>query len=167
MRDSRGRWCGLGVRSVRGVQAWRAHGDERVRAARVDRDGGWGRELGAGANALAVAITASGECGGHLGGEVDNADAVGVVLLRCASREGTTLNEMTLTGKAVRIGRPGVCKRRSTHHNEGKSVVRVESDVVRPTEIAGKRGDLPVDQVKSADAVVNTILWCIIYGRTR
>ena len=60
------------------------HHDERERATRVDRDAPRFVELGACAFAVEVASSAAtGECGDVIGGEVETADIVGVVVLRC------------------------------------------------------------------------------------
>ena len=58
------------------------HHDERERAARVDRDVTQVVELGAGADAVAEAWGAAGECGGLPGGNVDTADALVPNILR-------------------------------------------------------------------------------------
>ena len=93
------RWervCGLGLLRVRGEsdpRGWRgvrercgrgAHRHEREPAVRGDRDAAGIVELGAGADAVANARSAgAGERGGRLGGDVDAANAVVALVLRC------------------------------------------------------------------------------------
>ena len=62
-----------------------AHRDERITAARLDRDATRVIEPGAAAGAVEVASTraAAGERGGRPGGDVDTADPVVVTVLRC------------------------------------------------------------------------------------
>ena len=66
------------------VQARGSHRDERVTAARVDRDAARVLELGAVAGAVEEANrAAAGEGGGHPSGDVDTADTVVINVLRC------------------------------------------------------------------------------------
>ena len=66
------------------VQARATHPDERITAARVDRDADRAVELGAAAGAVAEATrAAAGERGGRPGGDVDTADTVVATVLRC------------------------------------------------------------------------------------
>ena len=66
------------------VQARATHPDERITAARVDRDANRAVELGAAAGAVEEATgAAAGERGGRPGGDVDTADPVIEKLLRC------------------------------------------------------------------------------------
>ena len=70
--------------TTRGCRGAGTHRDERERATRVDRDAPRFVELGACAFAVEVASSAAtGECGDVIGGEVETADIVGVVVLRC------------------------------------------------------------------------------------
>ena len=65
-----------------GVRGRATHRDECEGAARVDRDASRVPELGARAGAVAGASrAAAGEGGGRPGGDVDTADAVGVIVL--------------------------------------------------------------------------------------
>ena len=60
------------------------HRDEREAAAWVDRDAGRVMEPGAAAGAVEVAtVAAAGERSGRPGGDIDTADAVAVIALRC------------------------------------------------------------------------------------
>ena len=66
------------------VQARAMHPDEREGAARVDRDASRVLEPGAAAGAVEEALgAAAGEGGGRPGGDVDTADAVVAMALRC------------------------------------------------------------------------------------
>ena len=67
-----------------------AHRDERIAAARVDRDAS--REVEPGAATVAVeeaSRAAAGEGGGRPGGDVDTANAMIVTVLRCIMEEHT------------------------------------------------------------------------------
>ena len=75
--------------AIRGMARWGGcgggtHRDERVAAARVDRDATRVIELGDSAGAVAEASrAAAGERGGRPGGDSDTADTVIVTVLRC------------------------------------------------------------------------------------
>ena len=73
-----------GVQGMRRIQARHAHRDERIAAARVDRDASGVIKLGDSAVAVEEASrAAAGERGGHPGGDVDTADTVATTFLRC------------------------------------------------------------------------------------
>ena len=66
------------------VQARATHRDERITAARVDRDASRVMEPGAAAGAVEEALgAAAGEGGGRPGGDIDTADPVVAMALRC------------------------------------------------------------------------------------
>ena len=66
------------------VQARATHPDERITAARVDGDADRVLEPGAAAGAVEEASrAAAGERGGRPGGDVDTADPVADIVLRC------------------------------------------------------------------------------------
>ena len=66
------------------VQARGLHRDERITAARIDRQFNRVRELGADAGAVEEALgAAAGEGGGPSGGDLDTANAVVILVLRC------------------------------------------------------------------------------------
>eukprot|EP00964_Phaeocystis_antarctica_P159140 scaffold130073_cov44-Phaeocystis_antarctica.AAC.1 len=66
------------------VQARGTHRDERITAARLDRDATRVVEPGAAAGAVEEALgAAAGERGGRPGGDVDTADTVVRLVLRC------------------------------------------------------------------------------------
>merc|ERR1740124_1521664 len=111
--------------------------DERITAARVDRDAGRAVELGAAAGAVEEASrAAAGERGGRPGGEVDTADTV-VAMLR-DEREG-----------AARVDRDA-----SRLIELGAAAGAVE-EAIRAA--AGERGGRPGGDVDTADAVVITV----------
>ena len=71
------------------MQERHTHRNERKRAGRVDCDVARLEELGAGADVVAEASGAAGERGSLPGGaDVDTADAVAVILLRCIMKWG-------------------------------------------------------------------------------
>ena len=96
--------------------AGRSHRNERKRAAWVDRDVCRAFEPGAGGGAVAEARSAiASERGGRAGGEVDAANAVVGIILRCSTwgrgvAAGTdTLRTETRHGAIAARSRPGVC----------------------------------------------------------
>jgi hypothetical protein len=84
------------------------HCDERKGATRVDRDAMREVEQGAGAVAVAEAWGAADERGGRPGGDVDAADAVVVIVLRCIMEEHTDQAAKQMTrcggGHEARLG---------------------------------------------------------------
>ena len=73
-----------------GVRARHMHRNEREGAARVDGDAARVMELGAAAGAVEEASrAAAGERGGRPGGDVDTADIVVAIVLRCMMRKHT------------------------------------------------------------------------------
>ena len=72
------------------VQARATHPNERITAARVDRDADRVIELGAAAAAVEQALgAAAGERGGRPGGDVDTAEPVVALVLRCITITST------------------------------------------------------------------------------
>ena len=80
-------------RGAERVQARATHPDERITAARVDGDADRVLELGDAAGTVEEATgAAAGERGGRPGGDVDTADAVVMLVLRCIMK-GHTLRK--------------------------------------------------------------------------
>eukprot|EP00964_Phaeocystis_antarctica_P098557 scaffold64565_cov62-Phaeocystis_antarctica.AAC.1 len=138
-----------------------AHRDERITAARLDRDAKRGLELGTAAGAVAEASrAAAGERGGRSGGDVDTADPLAGV--PCAGWRDTRVR-----------GRP-------THRDEREGAARVDRDATRVLEpgaaagavaeatraAAGERGGRPGGDVDTADPLVAIVLRCIIGEHT-
>ena len=78
-------------RDARGAGGTDTHSNERKGAARVDCDTSWAVELCVGADGVVVEPinAAAGEGGGRPGGDVDTADPVVAIVLRCIRHEHT------------------------------------------------------------------------------
>ena len=141
------------------VQARATHRDERITAARVDGDAKRVIELGDSAGAVEEALgAAAGERGGRPGGEVDTADTVVAIALRCIMGEHTEEELNRTSGRAVwcgsRCGTYAVCEAgvpsagwrdarirgRPTHRYEREAAARVDRDGMRGIEPGAAAG---------------------------
>ena len=149
-----------GVQGMQRVQARGTHRDERILAARLDRDATRVVELGDSAVAVEEATgAAAGEGGGCPVGDVDTANAVIVIVLRCIMG-GHTEEELNRNGLATQCvvetgAQPlyAVCEAgvpsagwrhagvwgRPTHRDEREGAARVDRDapgVVEPGTVS-------------------------------
>eukprot|EP00964_Phaeocystis_antarctica_P043813 scaffold25138_cov70-Phaeocystis_antarctica.AAC.1 len=160
-----------------------AHRDERITAARLDRDAIRVIELGAAAGAVAEASrAAAGERGGRPGGDVDTADTLEELVNRRSVRTGNRCGTYAVCEAGVPSAgwRDAGVRGRPTHRYEREGAARVDRDATRVIEVgaaagavakatraaAGERGGRPGGDVDTADTLVANVLRCIIGEHT-
>eukprot|EP00964_Phaeocystis_antarctica_P015661 scaffold8663_cov69-Phaeocystis_antarctica.AAC.1 len=179
--------CRESKRDAASLSQRHAHRDERITAARLDRDATRGMEPGAAAGAVAEATigAAAGERGGRPGGDVDTADTVVVLeelVNRRSGRTGNRCGTYAVCEAGVPSGgwRDAVVRGRPTHRDECEGAARVDRDAPRVSEpgaaagavaeasraAAGERGGRPGGDFDTADPVVASVLRCIIGEHT-
>eukprot|EP00964_Phaeocystis_antarctica_P035207 scaffold20089_cov59-Phaeocystis_antarctica.AAC.3 len=164
-----------------GMRGRPTHPDEREGAAWVDRDATRVVEEGAGAGAieevtLAIASrTAAGEGGGRPGGDFDTADAV--VRPHCGGNRCGPYAVCEVGVPSAGWRDAGV-RGRATHADEREGAAWVDRDAIRAFKLgaaavaveeaqgaaAGEGGGFPGGDIDTADALVLTVLRCIMKG---